>query len=182
VERPHALGGVSRADEGRLRETRRGPAPSRRGVPRAGRCVRQPGDPAGPRRAVDVGRVGPRGRGDRVGRHPATTAPGADLRPGVTVSRRRGVPRRPVAPHRLPARYPAQAVTPLMVVALGASAMQERHPLAHLGYVGWPLAFAAHVFLLRRHEAPGSHYQYWAHAVGVWLLAALGSWEIGWGI
>ena len=80
------------------------------------------------------------------------------------------------------ARYPAQAVTPLMVVALGASVMQERHPLAHLGYVGWPLAFAAHVFLLRRHEAPGSHYQYWAHAVGVWLLAALGSWEIGWGI
>ena len=26
-----------------------------------------------------------------------------------------------------------------MVVALGASVMQERHPLAHLGYVGWPL-------------------------------------------
>ncbi len=80
------------------------------------------------------------------------------------------------------ARYPALAVTPLMVLALGASAVRERHPLAHLGYVGWPLAFAAHFFLLRRHEAPGSPYQYWAHAGGVWLLAAVGSWEIGWGI
>ncbi|HYS17248.1 MAG TPA: DUF2339 domain-containing protein [Candidatus Binatia bacterium] len=80
------------------------------------------------------------------------------------------------------ARYPAQAVTPLMVVALGASAAQEKHPMAHLGYVGWPLAFGAHVLLLRRHEAPGSRYQYWAHAAGVWLLAVLGSWEIGWGI
>ncbi|MGH7344590.1 MAG: DUF2339 domain-containing protein, partial [Candidatus Rokuibacteriota bacterium] len=80
------------------------------------------------------------------------------------------------------ASYPAQAVTPLMVVALGASAAQERHPLAHLGYVGWPVALVAHFVLLRRHEAPGSQYQYWAHAVGVWLLAALGSWEIGWGI
>jgi uncharacterized membrane protein len=80
------------------------------------------------------------------------------------------------------ARYPAQAVTPLMVVALGATAAQERHPLAHLGYVGWPLAFVAHFALLRRHDAPGSQYQYWAHAAGVWLLAALGSWEIGWGI
>jgi len=80
------------------------------------------------------------------------------------------------------ARYPAQAVTPLMVVALGASMVQETHPLAHFGYAGWPIAFAAHFLLLRRHETTGSRYQYWAHAAGVWLLAALGSWEIGWGI
>ena len=80
------------------------------------------------------------------------------------------------------ARYPAQAVTPLMVVALGASAAQAKHPLAHLGYVGWPLAFAAHFLLLWRHETPGSRYQYWAHAAGTWVLAALGSWEVGWGI
>jgi uncharacterized membrane protein len=80
------------------------------------------------------------------------------------------------------ARYPAQAITPIMIAALAASAVQERHPLAHLGYVGWPLAFAAHLFLLRRHETPGSPYQYWAHAAGVWLLAAVGSWEIGWAI
>jgi len=88
------------------------------------------------------------------------------------------------------AGYPAQALTPLMIVALGASVLQgiaqgsvqERHPLAHLGYIGWPLALAAHFFLLRRHEAAGSRYQYWAHAAGVWLLAVLGSWEIAWGI
>ena len=88
------------------------------------------------------------------------------------------------------AGYPAQAVTPLMIVALGASVLQgiaqgsvqERHPLAHLGYIGWPLALAAHFFLLRRHEAAGSRYQYWAHAAGVWLLAVLGIWEIAWGI
>ncbi|PYN14498.1 MAG: hypothetical protein DME05_15110, partial [Candidatus Rokuibacteriota bacterium] len=80
------------------------------------------------------------------------------------------------------ARYPAHAVTPLMVIVLGASVTQERHPLAHLGYVGWPLAFVAHLFLLRRHDAPGNQYRYWAHAVGVWLLAVLASWEIAWGI
>ena len=80
------------------------------------------------------------------------------------------------------ARYPAHAVTPLMVIVLGASVTQERHPLAHLGYVGWPLAFVAHWFLLRRHDAPGNQYRYWAHAVGVWLLAVLASWEIAWGI
>jgi uncharacterized membrane protein len=40
----------------------------------------------------------------------------------------------------------------------------------------------AHFALLRRHEAPGSRYQYWAHAAGVWLLAALGSWELVWRI
>jgi uncharacterized membrane protein len=84
------------------------------------------------------------------------------------------------------ARYPALAVTPLMVIVLGVSIVpgivQERHPLAHLGYIGWPIALVAHFALLRRHEAPGSRYQYWAHAAGVWLLAALGSWELVWRI
>jgi uncharacterized membrane protein len=77
------------------------------------------------------------------------------------------------------ARYPALAMPPLMAVALAATAAQGLRPLAHLGYIAWPFAFVAHLALLRRHETRGSQYQYWAHAVGLWLLAALGSWEVG---
>lgn len=80
------------------------------------------------------------------------------------------------------ARYPALAVLPLMVVSGAASAARDVHPLARLGGVAWPLAFAAHFLLLRRHETQGSRYQYWVHAAGLWLLAALGSWEVAWGI
>jgi uncharacterized membrane protein len=80
------------------------------------------------------------------------------------------------------ARYPALAVPPLMVVAATATVGEQAHPLAHLGYVAWPFAFALHFLLLRRHQAAASRYQYWAHATGLWLLAGLGSWEVGWGI
>jgi len=80
------------------------------------------------------------------------------------------------------ARYPALAVSPLMVVAATATVGEQAHPLAHLGYVAWPFAFALHFMLLRRHQADTSPYQYWAHAAGLWLLAALGSWEVGWAI
>ena len=84
------------------------------------------------------------------------------------------------------ALYPALAVTPLMLAALGVSLLpglvRVEHPLAHLGYLGWPVALVAHFGLLRRHEAPGSQYEYWAHAAGVWILAVVGSWEAAWWI
>jgi uncharacterized membrane protein len=86
------------------------------------------------------------------------------------------------------ARYPALAATPLMAVAAlmtfvtGLGVGAPGHPLAALGYVAWPLAFALHFLLLRRHETLGSAYQYWAHAAGLWLLAALGAWEVAWWI
>ncbi len=80
------------------------------------------------------------------------------------------------------ARYAALAQLPLMIV-LGAVALGAYiHPFAHIGWIAWPLAFAAHFLVLRRHEVPGSRYQYWLHAAGLWLLAALGSWEVGWAI
>ncbi|WP_299067089.1 DUF2339 domain-containing protein [Accumulibacter sp.] len=86
---------------------------------------------------------------------------------------------------RLPwsvARYPALALLPLMgLIALGTIA-QDAHPFAHLGYLVWPLAFAVHLVLLRRHEAVGNRWCEWLHAGGLWLLAALGAWEVSWAI
>ena len=80
------------------------------------------------------------------------------------------------------ARYPALALLPLMgLIALGTVA-QDAHPFAHLGYLVWPLAFAVHLVLLRRHEAVGNRWCEWLHAGGLWLLAALGAWEVSWAI
>jgi hypothetical protein len=79
-------------------------------------------------------------------------------------------------------RYPALALLPLMVLVAMASADHDAHPFAHFGYLAWPLAFAGQLFLLRRHEAPASRYLEWQHAVGLWLLAALGAWEASWAI
>ena len=80
------------------------------------------------------------------------------------------------------ARYAALAQLPLMIGSAIAAAGAYTHPFVRIGWIAWPLAFVAHLLVLRRHEAPGSRYQYWLHAAGLWLLAALGTWEVGWTI
>lgn len=80
------------------------------------------------------------------------------------------------------ARYPAAALLPVLLVAAAMVAGHAEHPFAHLGWLAWPLAFAGHYFVLHRHEGGNRRYLHWAHAVGLWLLAALGAWEVGWAI
>jgi uncharacterized membrane protein len=80
------------------------------------------------------------------------------------------------------ARFVALGLLPLMVLAAMASAVRDAHPLAQLGALVWPLAFAAHLYILRWHDAAGSRQVEWLHAGGLWLLAALGAWEVGWAI
>jgi uncharacterized membrane protein len=80
------------------------------------------------------------------------------------------------------ARYAALAQLPLMVAGAGMALGAYSHPFARIGWIAWPLAFAAHLLVLRRHEMPESRYQYWLHAAGLWLFAALASWEVGWTI
>ncbi len=80
------------------------------------------------------------------------------------------------------ARFPALALLPLMAVLALRTAVHADHPFAHLGYLAWPLAFAAQLFLLHRYEAADNSYREWLHAGGLWLLAALGAWQVAWAI
>jgi uncharacterized membrane protein len=77
------------------------------------------------------------------------------------------------------ARYAALALLPLMVILAAVDAVQAAHPFEFLGYLGWPLAFGAHLWLLQRHEKEGKFLRWW-HSGGLWLVAALGAWELAW--
>lgn len=78
------------------------------------------------------------------------------------------------------ARYPALALPPLMAVALAWSAATHDHPFARVGWLAWPLGFAAHLWLLWRREDQPSQCMQALHAAGVWLLAGVLSWELAW--
>ncbi|HXV08906.1 MAG TPA: DUF2339 domain-containing protein [Burkholderiales bacterium] len=82
------------------------------------------------------------------------------------------------------ALYPAFALLPVMaLLAFGEAAFTwKRHPFAALGVIAWPAAFAAHYWLLRRFEAPERSIPEVLHSGAVWLLAALGAWELAWNI
>jgi uncharacterized membrane protein len=78
------------------------------------------------------------------------------------------------------ARYPALALLPVMMLLAAQDAADRRHPLIHLGWVSWPAGFAAHLWLLRRHDDAHNAYIDFLHAGQLWLLAALASWELAW--
>lgn len=87
------------------------------------------------------------------------------------------------------ARIPALALLPLMVLAALAELDQSMfwtsswsfsRPFAYLGWLAWPAAFAAHWWLLRRHDAAKLPALEWLHAGGLWLLAGLGAWQVAW--
>ena len=79
------------------------------------------------------------------------------------------------------ARWPGLALAPALFALAIASYLTQAHPLAHLGWIAWPFALAAHFFLLRRDEsgAPGAWLQM-LHALGVIVLALLGAIELEW--
>lgn len=79
------------------------------------------------------------------------------------------------------AAYGALALLPIMVLYAGFMVDLRAHPLADLGLLAWPLAFAAIYVVLARHE---SDYEgkiaRGGHCVALWLLAALTGWECSW--
>jgi len=79
------------------------------------------------------------------------------------------------------ALYPVNALLPILFALAVGEVTRAAHPLEYFGYIVWPLALAAHLWLLRRHETEMLHPQGW-HAAGVWLFAALASWEGAWWI
>jgi len=85
---------------------------------------------------------------------------------------------------RMPiALLPAFALLPAMLLfALWATASLA-HPLSQGGWIAWPLAFVGFYLIAWRHDdALVTPMTNTLHAVAVWLLAALASWELAWTI
>jgi uncharacterized membrane protein len=77
----------------------------------------------------------------------------------------------------------ALALLPVMALFAWWAATSLTHPLAHGGWLAWPFAFACWYLILRRHEAlPLKALSNTLHAVALWLLALLASWELSWAL
>ena len=83
----------------------------------------------------------------------------------------------------LAALLPALALLPVMLLFALRAATFLPHPLAQGGWIGWPMAFLGFYLILRRHDAAlGANLTGSLHALTLWLLTALLSWEIAWAI
>jgi uncharacterized membrane protein len=81
------------------------------------------------------------------------------------------------------ALLPALGLLPMMVLFALWAAGTVHHPLAQGGWIAWPLAFLGLYFILRQDDqAVGAQLTDTLHAVSLWLLTALASWEVAWAI
>jgi uncharacterized membrane protein len=70
---------------------------------------------------------------------------------------------------------------PLAALLTLASLTIQSHPSANYGWLVWPLAAAAHFFLMRSHDRPdGDKWQSQWHVAGVWWLLLIVSAETRW--
>ncbi len=79
----------------------------------------------------------------------------------------------------------AAAVLPLTLILGGGIYLESvRHPAPQLGWLAWPIALAAHYWLLWRHRFRLAQLPGWltglGHAIGPLLVAGLAAWETGW--
>jgi uncharacterized membrane protein len=78
---------------------------------------------------------------------------------------------------------PALALLPAMLLFALWAPGSEPHPLAYAGWASWPCAFGGLYLILWRYDALPARAAATAwHAVTLWLLAALLSWEAAWAI
>ena len=78
------------------------------------------------------------------------------------------------------AGVPALAVVPLGFFAAAWQFMEYTHPFHRFGYLAWPAAFAAHLWVLRRRDDGSARAFDWLHGAGLWLLAIVAAWEATW--
>jgi len=74
---------------------------------------------------------------------------------------------------------PVMLLVGLVVAIDSAFKPTWNHPLAFGGWAAWPLAFAAFYWVCRRHEED-TVLTSALHVLSVWLLVALGTWELAW--
>jgi uncharacterized membrane protein len=80
------------------------------------------------------------------------------------------------------ARYPALGLLIAMLLIAAVDVSERRHPFAQLGLLAWPVAFGAHLWLIRRHDKLQNGYETFMHTGQLWLFAALASWELAWNV
>ncbi|MFN0040028.1 MAG: DUF2339 domain-containing protein [Burkholderiales bacterium] len=82
------------------------------------------------------------------------------------------------------ARQPALALAPFMALLLGATLISDEvaHPLAGYGLAAWPIALLFHFRILRRHPPEDVPRADLLHAIGVWFVVLVATWEAGWQI
>jgi len=77
-----------------------------------------------------------------------------------------------------PLVFPALGIVPALWLLLGGRV--DSHPFADGGWFAWPVAVAVLYLVLYLRDGEALRVLPFLHAAALWLLAVLGTWELGW--
>lgn len=79
------------------------------------------------------------------------------------------------------AKLPAAGLILFLLAVFFVSLIDDTHAFSHGGWLAWSLALLIHYSLLLRYDKDCfPHWFALVHALGFWLLAAIGAWELHW--
>lgn len=82
-----------------------------------------------------------------------------------------------------PIGFTAFGLLPAMVVAAAGMYLSVEQPMARGGFISWPLAFVAYYGLLRGNERYlTKNLTAYGHAISLWLIIFLASWQAYWAV
>lgn len=82
-------------------------------------------------------------------------------------------------------RFPALALGLMLVFIIPLIFVDSstRHPLANFGYIVWPLTFMIQYIILKGYdEATNIQFLRWHHALTLWIITFIITWEASWSI
>ena len=77
-------------------------------------------------------------------------------------------------------RLPALALLPALYLLIPFVLLENDHPFGDWNFISWTVAFAAHLWILKKYDTQQTSHTKWLHTAGFWLIVAIMTIEATW--
>ncbi len=77
-------------------------------------------------------------------------------------------------------RLPALALLPVLYLLIPFVLLENDHPFADWNFISWTIAFASHLWILKKYDTQESNHTNWLHTAGFWFIVAIMTIEATW--
>jgi len=77
-------------------------------------------------------------------------------------------------------RLPALTLLPILYLLIPFVVLENDHPFADWNFISWTIAFASHLWILKKYDTQESNHTNWLHTAGFWFIVAIITIETTW--
>ncbi len=77
-------------------------------------------------------------------------------------------------------RLPALTLLPVLYLLIPFVLLKNDHPFANWNFISWTIAFASHLWILKKYDTQETNHTNWLHTAGFWFIVAIITIESTW--